>query len=159
MLMFYWSILAIDWERNLGMTGQQEILERSAQEAWDAVNSDDNAYIIDVRTDIEWSQVGAPDLGALSSKLHFISWQLPPDTRVNAAFLEELAATQIPQNGKLYFLCRSGVRSLAAARLAAEAGYETPINVAAGFEGIAGPDGKRHGGWVGAGLSSARFSR
>ena len=135
------------------MTGQQEILERSAQEAWDAVNGDDNACIIDVRTDMEWSQVGAPDLGALSSKLHFISWQLPPDMRINAAFLEELAATQIPQNGKLYFLCRSG------AKLAAEAGYETPINVAAGFEGIAGPDGKRHGGWVGAGLPSARVNR
>jgi len=141
------------------MTGRHDILERSAQDAWDAVNTDDNAYIIDVRTDLEWAQVGAPDLGNLSSRLHFISWQLAPDMRVNAAFLEELAATQIPQNGKLYFLCRSGVRSLAAARLAADAGYETPINVAAGFEGIAGPDGKRHGGWVGAGLPSARVSR
>ncbi len=138
------------------MTSSKAISECTSQDAWDAIHADRDAHIIDVRTDIEWQQVGAPDLGELSRKLHFLSWQLPPDMRINAAFVEELKATGIPADGKLYFLCRSGVRSQAAAKAAAAAGFATAVNIAEGFEGVAGPDGQRHGGWLGAGLPAAR---
>lgn len=137
------------------MSSMNGLSECSASEAWEVVQADENAHIIDVRTSVEWEQIGAPDLGDKAHKLHFISWQLPPDMRINHAFLDELAATGIPNNSRLYFLCRSGVRSLAAARAALDAGYSTAINMAEGFEGVAGPDGQRHGGWRGANLPEA----
>jgi rhodanese-related sulfurtransferase len=134
----------------------QKIEECTAQEAWDAVMGSDDSFIIDVRTNVEWAQIGAPDLKESSHKLFFVSWQLPPDMRLNENFVSSLAKTGVPKSGKLYFLCRSGVRSLAAAKAAASAGYETTVNIVAGFEGVAGPDGNRTGGWLGAGLPSAR---
>jgi rhodanese-related sulfurtransferase len=52
------------------------------------------------------------------------------------------------------FLCRSGVRSDAAARVAAAAGYAKAFNVVEGFEGDKDADGHRGtlGGWRKAGL-------
>lgn len=137
------------------MAREAIVSECSPEAAWEAVQADDKAHIIDVRTVPEWAHVGAPELGDKSYKLHFVSWQLAPDMRINPDFLTELAAEDIPDDAKLYFLCRSGVRSLAAAKAAAAAGYEVAVNIAAGFEGIAGPDGRRHGGWLGAGLPAA----
>lgn len=137
------------------MSREPTVPECSAEAAWEAVRTDELAHIVDVRTAAEWAQVGAPDLGDLSQKLHFVSWQLAPDMRIDPDFLAKLEAEDIPSNAKLYFLCRSGVRSLAAAKAAAEAGYAVTVNIAAGFEGVAGPDGRRHGGWLGAGLPAA----
>ena len=137
------------------MSNETAVPECSAQAVWESVRNDEQAHIIDVRTAAEWAQVGAPDLGSLAHKLHFVSWQFAPDMRINANFLADLAAEKIPTDAKLYFLCRSGVRSLAAARAAAAAGYAVTVNIAEGFEGVAGPDGRRHGGWLGAGLPAA----
>jgi rhodanese-related sulfurtransferase len=54
----------------------------------------------------------------------------------------------------VYFLCRSGVRSLAAAQAAQAAGFPNSYNVADGFEGS--PDGDGHrghlSGWKADGL-------
>ena len=75
--------------------------------------------------------------------------------RINTDFLTELQAEGVPANGRLYFLCRSGVRSLAAAKAAAAAGYAAAVNIEEGFEGVVGADGQRHGGWRGAGLPAA----
>ena len=103
---------------NQEMAREAIVSECSPEAAWEAVQADDKAHIIDVRTVPEWAHVGAPELGDKSYKLHFVSWQLAPDMRINPDFLTELAAEDIPDDAKLYFLCRSGVRSLAAAGLA-----------------------------------------
>jgi rhodanese-related sulfurtransferase len=51
------------------------------------------------------------------------------------------------------FLCRSGVRSAAAAEAAARAGYAHAYNVTEGFEGPLDADGHRGvSGWKAAGL-------
>ena len=51
------------------------------------------------------------------------------------------------------FLCRSGVRSVAAAQAATAAGLGPAYNVLEGFEGDVGADGHRgHSGWRAAGL-------
>jgi len=44
---------------------------------------------------------------------------------------------------KIYFLCRSGVRSLAAAKAAQEAGYAHVYNITDGFEGPVDATGHR----------------
>ena len=116
---------------------------------WNTVTADDSAVIIDVRTDAEWSYIGIPDLGEAQSKLHLISWQMAPDMRINPAFLSQLTEAGVAKDAQVFFLCRSGVRSLAAAHAAAEVGYTSCFNVAEGFEGLGGPDGRRYGGWIG----------
>jgi rhodanese-related sulfurtransferase len=65
---------------------------------------------------------------------------------VNASFVEELRDAGLEPSQPLYFLCRSGVRSAAAARAAAAAGFATVYNVADGFEGP--PDARGHRGQV-----------
>ena len=66
----------------------------------------------------------------------------------------ELKALGVQLDDDLYFICRSGSRSLAAARAMAEAGYQSCHNVAGGFEGPL--DDLRHrgtlGGWKATGL-------
>ena len=54
----------------------------------------------------------------------------------------------------MLFICRSGVRSDGAARVALEAGYSNCYNVLEGFEGDKDANGQRNriGGWRHAGL-------
>jgi rhodanese-related sulfurtransferase len=129
-----------------------KIVDVPAADVWQAMTEVPGAVLVDVRTDAEWRGVGIPHLTGHSPNLHLISWQFAPDMRVNERFLDDMAAAGIEKTAPIYFLCRSGVRSRAAAELAAAAGYGPCFNVAAGFEGVAGPDGRRQGGWRGAGL-------
>jgi rhodanese-related sulfurtransferase len=66
------------------------------------------------------------------------------------AQLRECATPEVP----VMFLCRSGVRSHAAAQLAAQSGYARAMNILEGFEGDLDAHGHRGtvGGWRKAGL-------
>ena len=39
----------------------------TAQQAWKVLASDPNAVLVDVRTQIEWTLIGKPDLSQISS--------------------------------------------------------------------------------------------
>lgn len=134
------------------MSGVQVVGEVTPQEAWEKLQADTGVCVVDVRTESEWSQIGVPDLGDRNSDVYLISWQFAPDMSVNPNFVADLEAAGVPKDSQVLFLCRSGVRSLAAAQAAQAAGYGSCFNIANGFEGIAGPDGRRHGGWLGLGL-------
>ncbi|MBC7634940.1 MAG: rhodanese-like domain-containing protein, partial [Acetobacteraceae bacterium] len=73
-------------------------------------------------------------------------WQIFPAMAVNRDFVGQMAEAGLTPSHKLYFLCRSGVRSLAAAAAAEAAGYSAVFNVLDGFEGP--PDGGGHRGRV-----------
>ena len=132
--------------------------EVTAQEAYAAVRDDPRAVVVDVRTDAEWNYVGVPDLAEAAGDLVGQSWQLFPAMSVDGNFATELDAKlrALGRDGEapLYFLCRSGVRSLAAARAMTAAGYARAYNITHGFEGD--PDGSRHrgstNGWKADGL-------
>jgi rhodanese-related sulfurtransferase len=126
----------------------------SPQEVWEALRSDPGAELVDVRTDAEWSWVGLPDLGDAGKKPVLISWQLPPKMEVNADFVGQLREAGLTPDRKLYFLCRSGARSLSAAKAAVAAGFASSFNVAGGFEGPLDDAGHRgtKGGWKASGL-------
>jgi rhodanese-related sulfurtransferase len=72
----------------------------------------------------------------------------------NDGFLDELAAAGVAKDAPVLFLCRSGVRSVAAAEAATAVGYTRAYNILQGFEG--NPDGAGHrgagSGWKVAGL-------
>ena len=116
--------------------------------AYKDLASTSSAQLIDVRTRAEWSFVGVPDLGAIGKEPILIEWQSWPHMQVAGDFLDrlkaELAARNVPPDAPLYFLCRSGVRSAAAAACASAEGFGKSFNVAGGFEGP--PDAGRHRG-------------
>ncbi len=126
----------------------------SARIAWEKLNADPQAQLVDVRTDAEWQYVGIPDLRPAGKQAVLVSWQYFPSGNVNPAFVDELRDAGLEPGHALYFLCRSGVRSLAAAQVAREEGFATVFNIAEGFEGPHDAQGHRGhvAGWKADGL-------
>ncbi|MFC7489067.1 MULTISPECIES: rhodanese-like domain-containing protein [unclassified Knoellia] len=121
-------------------------------EAFAAVTQSEDAVLVDVRTRAEWTYVGVPQVDSPRQPV-LVEWQQYPDGRVNEAFIDELRAAGVSERTPLYFLCRSGVRSVAAAEAATAAGLGPAYNVLEGFEGPHDPAGHRSvAGWKVAGL-------
>jgi rhodanese-related sulfurtransferase len=117
-------------------------------DAYTLMKATPQARLIDVRTRPEWDYVGhVPDT-------QLLEWNLYPDGTRNPDFLAQLRALAPDPGAPLLFLCRSGVRSDGAARVAAAAGYAQAFNILEGFEGD--KDGQGHrgtlSGWRKAGL-------
>lgn len=98
-----------------------------------------NAVLVDVRSDAEREWVGfLPDAIALA-------WKQWPGMQLNPAF--DAGLQEAARDGhKLLLLCRSGVRSVAAAKRATALGLEA-YNILEGFEGD--PDAEAHRGRIG----------
>lgn len=122
--------------------------------AWKILGERKDAILIDVRTRAEWNYVGVPDLAGLDKKPGLVEWQVFPSMQVNPDFVGALSGALADKEVPLLFLCRSGVRSVAAAKAMSAAGYSTCLNVADGFEGPLDAQGKRGAtrGWKAAGL-------
>ncbi|MBL8523534.1 MAG: rhodanese-like domain-containing protein [Betaproteobacteria bacterium] len=105
------------------------------------------AIIVDVRSAAETNFVGRVP----GSKL--IEWKYWPSGDFNPQFLPELKR-QCGQDDIVLFLCRSAVRSHAAATTATEAGFNRAFNILEGFEGTLDAHDQRgqHSGWRKAGL-------
>jgi rhodanese-related sulfurtransferase len=117
--------------------------EVSPWEAFDYASSN-HAVIVDVRTAPEWQFVGVPDLSNTPSQLLNLSWKLYPSFAYNPKFICDLTAeTSIHQDTPLFFLCRSGSRSLDAAVAVSAEGYNYCFNIRGGFEGDVGVKGQR----------------
>ena len=130
----------------------------SVEETWARLQNDAGSVLIDVRTAGEWAFVGVPDLSSLGKRLVLVEWQTFPDSRPNPAFVDRvtdaLLAIGANKDSELHFICRSGSRSLRAARAMAATGYSRCRNVGDGFEGPL--DAERHrgtlAGWKAKGL-------
>jgi len=118
----------------------------SPTEAWQKLATLPNAVLVDVRTQAEWSYVGLPDLSSLTKPVHKLSWQVFPEMQVNPGFVESVKAAGITADQPILLLCRSGVRSVAAAKALAEQGFTQCYNIRDGFEGPG--DGDKHRGRV-----------
>lgn len=134
--------------------------EVGPKDAWEAMASSRPTLMIDVRTTREWSMVGVPDLSSLNQPVAFIEWQSFPAMAINQNFVEEaLGAADQTDAEEIYFICRSGVRSLHAAMTTSAAAAATGrklacFNVATGFEGDPNAQGDRGelNGWIANGL-------
>ena len=93
----------------------------SPQDAW--AKLEQGAVLVDVRTEGEWAHIGIPDTKATDNDPLFIQWTFPGGIP-NPDFVDQLKQ-QAPEDSKveLVFLCRSGVRSIAAAIAATRAGF------------------------------------
>jgi rhodanese-related sulfurtransferase len=118
-----------------------------------ALQADADAVLVDVRTGAEWTYVGLPDLSQIGKRVIPLEWQRFPDGSLNGSFVEQLREAGVGEGAPIYFLCRSGTRSAAAAKAATAAGLGPAYNVSDGFEGPLGDDGHRAvTGWKAAGL-------
>lgn len=126
----------------------------TAEEAWRLIKDNSDAYLIDVRTQAEWSYVGIPDLSAIGRKPVLAQWLLAPAMGENPDFVDELAALGVTPDKAAIFMCRTVNRSPRAARAMTANGYPRCYYLIDGFEGSL-DDHKHRGnrdGWKAAGL-------
>lgn len=102
--------------------------------AWQWVQAG-NAVLVDVRTDAERAWVGQVP-GA-----KVVAWKQWPQMLMNPDFDTQLQAV-VPPGSKVLLLCRSGVRSVAAAQRATELGLQA-YSILEGFEGDLDANGQR----------------
>lgn len=129
-------------------------------QAWELLAARPRSVLVDVRTRAEWTFVGLPDPGAIGRPLWLVEWVGFPEMVRNPDFFDELArhmGERPPE--RLFFICRSGSRSMAAARAVAEVFGRQGVmlhctNVAEGFEGDLDEQGHRgtRSGWKARGL-------
>ena len=140
-----------------------EVDAMTPDQAYEALAADPDSRLVDVRTAAEWTFVGLPDLVALDRELWTAEWVSYPSMARNQHFVDQLesyvrqAGTTVPS--RLFFICRSGARSLAAAQAVAATlgpkwGLSRCTNVAEGFEGDLDVDAHRSAvnGWKKRGL-------
>jgi rhodanese-related sulfurtransferase len=112
----------------------------SPTQAHEILDSDSQAVLIDTRTYIEFSFIGHP-IGAIHVPLKRPNWDVLPN------FIEQ-AEKHIPSKSTpVILMCRSGARSMDAAKLLEQAGYQTLYNMDEGFEGD--KDNNNHRGTLG----------
>lgn len=114
---------------------EHEVAQLDPLEAHALLAHDPAAVLLDVRSRMEFEYVGHP-VGALN-----VPWSDWPEWKPDPAFpsavheaLRGLGRNQ-PERTPVLLLCRSGGRSLAAARVLLRAGFEEVYNVREGFEG------------------------
>jgi rhodanese-related sulfurtransferase len=129
-------------EKNLPYSGQL-----TPNEAFEVLQNNPDAVLIDVRTKAELELVGR-----IPNATH-IEWAFYPGMVLNAEFASQLQG-RVNKNLTLIFMCRSGGRSNNAAMLAQQLGYKNVYNMLDGFEGDANSLKQRTqvSGWKFAGL-------
>ncbi len=112
------------------------------EETWKILKNEQSAMLIDVRTAAEWNYVGVADLSNIGKEQLTISWVTFPGNQKNENFIAEVEAACPDKDAKVISICRSGVRSKAAAIAMTALGFAKCYNVSHGFEGD--PDTSKH---------------
>ena len=111
------------------------------QDAFEELKKDQNAVLVDVRAFEEFNFVGFVNPSDFGNRMILLPWQLYPEMTENPDFAASLADSLnqlgLEDNGqtRIFFLCRTGGRSDAAAHFALNAGYKNCYNIMFGFEG------------------------
>ena len=128
----------------------------SPQQAWELLQADPRAILVDIRSSMEYLFVGHPK-GAVH-----VAWIDEPDWKVNPHFTTEIRklilggvvhAGEI-SSAPVLLICRSGKRSVEAGMQLLADGMTNVYNVSEGFEGDLDEHHHRStlGGWRFAGL-------
>ena len=125
------------------MSGSK-IKEISSPQAWDVLEGNPQAVLLDVRTSMEYEYVGHP-LNAMH-----VPWMDAPDWNVDARFVDNVRQALVKRSGSdqdlestvILAICKSGKRSQAAAEELVSHGFNHLYNIEDGFEGEM--DNKKH---------------
>ena len=102
-------------------------------DAFNFLSKNLNSHLIDTRSDLEWKITGIPDLSSINKETNLINW----GPVLNKNFFEKyqkFLLNSFNQEDSLFFICRSGSRSLMATQLAIELGFNNSFNIYAGFD-------------------------
>ena len=145
---YVFIIIAAALALNVPSPGQ-DIENVGPQQALDRLATP-RTFLVDVRSVAEYVFVGHP-VKAYNVPISF--WSETEQTFTpNDRFVPDLRA-RFQADDTLIFICRSGGRSLRAARAARGAGFKKVVNVTDGFEGKKDDQGRfTIGGWKPAGL-------
>jgi rhodanese-related sulfurtransferase len=116
---------------------ETSIKQISPQQAWEILEAEPQALLLDVRTSMEYEYVGHP-LNALH-----IPWMDAPDWNIDTGFVDKVRQALVKRTGSdqglesvaILAICRSGKRSQAAAEALAGQGFNNLYNIEDGFEG------------------------
>ena len=103
-----------------------------AIDAFDFLSKKVDSHLIDTRSDIEWESTGIPDLSSINKETYLINW----GPVIDQTFFEKykkFLLNNFNQKDTLFFICRSGSRSLMAAKFAIEYGFQDCFNIYDGF--------------------------
>ena len=133
------------------MNKQTEVKALTPMESYQLLQDDPRAVLIDVRSNMEFLFVGHPR-GAIH-----IPWMDEPDWEINPHFVADVRKVMLggvacddpDKCPPVLLICRSGKRSLEAARELLDHGFKRVYNVSEGFEGELDDDHHRStlGGW------------
>jgi len=119
-------------------------------EAWNLVQNDSRALLVDIRSSMEYLFVGHP-LGALH-----VPWIDEPEWTVSPTFVTDIRKLVLggvidgdSAGVPIVLICRSGRRSKEAGQVLIDAGLSNVFNIEEGFEGDLDDDHHRStvGGW------------
>ncbi len=110
-------------------------------QAYEIMRDNTDAVLVDVRSKLEYTHVGHPQ-GAVH-----IVWKDGLEWSLNPNFVAEVERAVPDVNSPVLLLCRSGQRSMDAAKALEQVGYKNLINIDEGFEGSL--DQEKHRGTMG----------
>lgn len=119
------------------------------KEAWALLQKDPEVLFVDVRMEVESLCVGYPP------GVKLVPWYEYPDYKADALrFVTSIDALAGSKDRTVMLICRSGQRTVDAAKALEKAGYTNVINVLDGFEGELDDDNHRgtEAGWRYSGL-------
>ena len=118
----------------------------SAENCYSTIKENKDAYLVDVRTPYEWETFGRVDEDSFDAQ--YIELTLINEEGIeNINFLSQFNSNGISKNSEIYFICKSGARSMHAALILESNGYQNLYNVEDGFVM----------GWLPKGLPSVKY--
>jgi len=130
---------------------EHELKNISPRDAWDLMQQDPRALLVDIRSSMEYLFVGHPK-GAVH-----VAWIDEPDWKVNPEFTTEIRKLILGgvvhddgiESAPIMLICRSGKRSVEAGKQLLADGMTNVYNVIQGFEGDLDENHHRStiGGW------------
>lgn len=117
----------------------------NSAQCWQALQAKEKAHLIDVRSPEEWQETGVAKLDDIKKEVKLLSWLfLTPSIHPNRNFMNDLEQIFPDREVELFFICKSGGRSMQAAEAALSFGYKKVFNVGDGFVG----DEMSKNGWM-----------
>jgi len=123
-----------------------DVISISPQDAWQMLQDNPKALLIDVRSGMEYLFVGHPKGASHVPWIDDPDWDINPDFAADTE--KEISGTNT-KDTPILLICRSGVRSLEAGKVLIKAGFSQVYNILDGFEGPLNAEHQRNslGGW------------
>jgi rhodanese-related sulfurtransferase len=125
------------YEEVSGVYMVAEVKTITPDQAWDKLQGEPRAVLIDVRSSMEFLFVGHPKGSVHVAWIDAPEWTVNPDfvTEVRKVMLGGVGLEEHGSDAPVLLICRSGKRSLEAGKLLMENDFMDVYNIAEGFEG------------------------